>query len=148
MRVLAVGFLTLCCNGAPFSSYNENRVGLCSVRRNIFMRIRYKTEERKNKIMERYASRENVRDVAFEPYALTYTDIFTLDKTKEGDTVTVRGVTASQPMRRRLLDLGFLSGTCVSCVMKSPLGDPSAYLVRGMLVALRSDDAKAVMVEK
>ena len=98
--------------------------------------------------MERYASRENVRDAAFKPSALTYTDIFSLDKIKEGDTVTVREVTASQPMRRRLLDLGFLSGTSVSCVMRSPLGDPSAYLVRGMLVALRSDDAKAVMVEK
>ena len=98
--------------------------------------------------MERYVSREDVRKVAFEPCALTYTDIFTLDKIKEGDTVTVREVTSLQPMRRRLLDLGFLCGTPVSCVMKSPLGDPSAYLVRGMLVALRSDDAKAVMVKK
>jgi len=93
-------------------------------------------------------SREGGRDVVFERCALTYTDIFTLDKIKEGDTVTVKEVTAPQPMRRRLLDLGFLGGTSVSCVMKSPLGDPSAYLVRGMLVALRLDDAKAVMVEK
>ncbi|MCU0787021.1 MAG: metal-dependent transcriptional regulator, partial [Verrucomicrobia bacterium] len=41
------------------------------------------------------------------------------------------------PERRRLLDLGFVPGTEVLAEMKSPGGDPTAYRVRGTLIALR-----------
>ena len=48
----------------------------------------------------------------------------------------------------RLRDLGLIKGTRVECVMKSPLGDPTAYLIRGALIALRYDDAKYVLIER
>ena len=48
----------------------------------------------------------------------------------------------------RLRDLGLIKGTRVECVMKSPLGDPTAYLIRGALIALRRDDAKYVLIER
>lgn len=51
-------------------------------------------------------------------------------------------------MRRRLLDLGLVVGTRVTCVGKSPMGDPSAYLIRGAVIALRDDDAKDIICEK
>lgn len=49
-------------------------------------------------------------------------------------------------MRRRLQDMGMIEGTIVECVGKSPLGDPTAYLVRGAVIALRVEDAAGVFV--
>lgn len=49
-------------------------------------------------------------------------------------------------MRRRLLDLGFTVGTEVQCLYRSPLGDPTAYLVRGAVIALRQEDACHIIV--
>lgn len=49
-------------------------------------------------------------------------------------------------IRRRLQDIGLIEGTNVECVLKSPCGDPSAYLIRGAVIALRSDDAKNILV--
>ena len=48
----------------------------------------------------------------------------------------------------RLRDLGLIKGAKVECVIKSPLGDPSAYLIRGALIALRRNDAKYVLIER
>lgn len=49
--------------------------------------------------------------------------------------------------RRRLLDLGFLPGTHLEVVLRSPAGDPTAYRVRGSLIALRGDQARHVRVQ-
>jgi DtxR family Mn-dependent transcriptional regulator len=48
--------------------------------------------------------------------------------------------------RRRLLDLGFVSGTLVEVDMVSPAGDPTAYRVRGSVVALRREQASLIRV--
>jgi DtxR family transcriptional regulator, Mn-dependent transcriptional regulator len=48
--------------------------------------------------------------------------------------------------RRRLLDLGFVPGTLVEVEMVSPAGDPTAYRVRGAVVALRHAQANLIRV--
>ena len=48
--------------------------------------------------------------------------------------------------RRRLLDLGFVPGTVVEVEMISPAGDPTAYRVRGTIVALRREQANLIRV--
>ncbi len=48
--------------------------------------------------------------------------------------------------RRRLLDLGFVPGTAVEVEMVSPAGDPTAYRVRGSVVALRREQANLIRV--
>lgn len=50
------------------------------------------------------------------------------------------------PERRRLLDLGFVPGTVVEVEMISPAGDPTAYRVRGSVVALRREQAGLIRV--
>ena len=50
-------------------------------------------------------------------------------------------------MRRRLMDIGFLPGSVVSCVLSSPSGNPKAYLVKGSVIALRNSDASDIEVE-
>lgn len=50
--------------------------------------------------------------------------------------------------RRRLMDLGLVPGTDVRAEMKSNGGDPTAYRIRGSLVALRRDQAKQVHISR
>ncbi len=48
--------------------------------------------------------------------------------------------------RRRLLDLGFVAGTAVEVEMVSPAGDPTAYRVRGTVIALRREQAGLIRI--
>ena len=43
-------------------------------------------------------------------------------------------------------DMGLIEGTSVECVGKSPLGDPAAYLVRGAVIALRSQESDRIFI--
>jgi len=74
-------------------------------------------------------------------------DTLTLDALTVGQSACVAEVRAEPAMRRRLLDIGLIPGTRVSCVAKSPAGDPAAYLIRGAVIALRGRDAVGVRVE-
>ena len=66
----------------------------------------------------------------------------------EGESAYVTHVRAGPAMDRRLIDLGLVRGTRVTCVLKSPAGDPCAYLIRGALIALRRADADGVALER
>jgi DtxR family Mn-dependent transcriptional regulator len=48
--------------------------------------------------------------------------------------------------RRRMMDLGVLPDTLVEVEMKSPSGDPTAYRIRGALIALRKVQADQIQV--
>jgi DtxR family Mn-dependent transcriptional regulator len=50
--------------------------------------------------------------------------------------------------RRRLLDLGVVPGTEIQAEMVSPGGDPTAYRIRGSLIALRDEQAQRILVER
>jgi ferrous iron transport protein A len=50
--------------------------------------------------------------------------------------------------RRRLLDLGLVPGTPVTVAFTSPAGNPTAYQVRGALIALRTAQAAKIEVER
>ena len=66
----------------------------------------------------------------------------------EGESGYVTEVSAGPAMDRRLTDLGLVRGTRVTCVLRSPAGDPCAYLIRGALIALRRADADGVRLER
>jgi len=51
------------------------------------------------------------------------------------------------PERRRFLDLGILPGTVITAEMVSPGGDPTAYRIRGALIALRREQARLIFVQ-
>jgi ferrous iron transport protein A len=46
------------------------------------------------------------------------------------------------------MDLGLTLDTMVEAVQKSPFGDPTAYLVRGAVIALRAEDADGVYLRR
>ena len=72
--------------------------------------------------------------------------ILTLDCLSPGERGIVKELRATGGMQRRMIDLGVLEGTRIECVGKSPSGDPSAYFIRGAVIAIRSADAKRVTV--
>lgn len=49
--------------------------------------------------------------------------------------------------RRRMLDLGIVPGTRVEAALRSPSGEPTAYRIRGALIALRSEQAALIELE-
>ena len=65
-----------------------------------------------------------------------------------GETAGVSGISPDCGIKRRLTDLGFCRGEKVTCMFSSPFGDPSAYLIRGTLIALRRSDATRVAFGK
>lgn len=51
------------------------------------------------------------------------------------------------PLHGRLAELGFIPGAVIECMFRSPLGDPSAFLAGGALIALRREDICDIAVE-
>ena len=59
---------------------------------------------------------------------------------------TVRTLKCDGNLKRRLLDLGIINNTKITPVLKSPSGDPTAFEIRGTLIALRKEDASLIEV--
>jgi DtxR family Mn-dependent transcriptional regulator len=81
------------------------------------------------------------------PEAEAADGVKTLADFKPGERATVLGLARScrGPERRRLLDLGFVAGTAVKVEMISPSGEPTAYRVRGTVIALHREQARLVL---
>ena len=70
----------------------------------------------------------------------------TLTGLHEGEKAHVCELKSDDGIRRRLQDIGLVEGTEVTCVQKSPCGDPIAYLIRGALIAIRCEDTDKILV--
>lgn len=73
-------------------------------------------------------------------------EVCTMAALSVGESGVVRVVDTDDAMRRRLWDIGLIEGTSVQCLFRAPSGDPTAYAVRGAVLALRQRDAAAVTV--
>lgn len=69
-----------------------------------------------------------------------------LNSIEPGEHALVKQITASGSMRRRLLDIGLIENTDVECIGKSPCGDPKAFLIRGAVIAIRSEDCENILI--
>ena len=69
-----------------------------------------------------------------------------LDELEAGKSAVVVGISNAGPERRRMMDLGILPGAVITAEMRSPLGDPTAYRIRGALLALRRDQARHIQI--
>lgn len=72
----------------------------------------------------------------------------TLDALVPGERAVVERLYTAPSMRRRFQDIGLCENTSVECVGKSPFGDPSAYLIRGAVIAIRACDCAGIKVKK
>ncbi len=108
-------------------------------------RVRFRTGRKVHDIAGAVA-----RNVTVEPVAdvLDPGPLWTLADIVPGESATVAGISprCQGPARRRLLDLGVVSGTVVHARMRSAGGDPVAYDIRGALVALRREQARFILL--
>ena len=65
-----------------------------------------------------------------------------------GDSARIICLANDIDMAARLRDLGFISGSMISCVLQKPNKHIAAYLVRGTVIALREKDSRFILVEK
>jgi len=73
-------------------------------------------------------------------------NIYSLSNLKEGQIAQVESILPASNIRRRLQDIGLISGTKVECLQQSPSGDPVAYSIRGATIAIRREDSKNILV--
>lgn len=70
----------------------------------------------------------------------------TLYDISPGQQAVIKDINTENSIKRRLLDIGLIKDTVVECVGKSPLGDPKAYLIRGAVIALRSEESSRIYI--
>ena len=110
-------------------------------------RIRFWSDEQEHVLAPIVASNISVlpiHDDAFE----TITDGVPLDSLKPGEAGLVTGISSLSRgvERRRLFDLGIIPGTEITVEMVNPGGDPTAYRIRGSVIALRNSQARLIKV--
>ena len=71
----------------------------------------------------------------------------TLKEVAVGQTVTVKNLSGSGPVKRRIMDMGITKGVEVYVRKVAPLGDPVEVTVRGYELSLRRADAEMIEVE-
>lgn len=71
----------------------------------------------------------------------------TLNLLPIGKEAIVKELKCKGNIRRRLLDLGIVKGTKIKSILKSPCGDPTAFEVRGTILALRKEDSSLIIIE-
>ncbi len=70
-----------------------------------------------------------------------------LNEVPLGATCLIKSINNDIGIKRRFYDLGLIPKVEVTSLFKSPLGDPTAYLIKGSIIAIRREDAKKVEVE-
>lgn len=71
-----------------------------------------------------------------------------LDKANLNENYCIVKVLLDEHIKKRIYDLGMLENTNIKALYRSPFNDPTAYLVRGSVIAIRNDDAKKIIVRR
>jgi ferrous iron transport protein A len=74
-------------------------------------------------------------------------DTGTLDRVAPGSRCRVVRMGLKGPLRRRLMDMGVITGADIEIVRVAPLGDPMELKIKGYLLSLRKEDAQYITVE-
>lgn len=70
----------------------------------------------------------------------------TLDQIAVGHGFTISSLTATGEIRRRLVDMGFVSGTRGTLVRRALLGDPIEVSLGSYRIAVRRAEARRIQV--
>lgn len=77
----------------------------------------------------------------------TVESIFTLEQLARGQRARIVRIGGQRALRRRLLDMGLVTGETVTLTAIAPLGDPLELRVKGYRLSLRKEEARLVVVE-
>ncbi len=92
----------------------------------------------------------NLTIAKLEKDVLIEDDIARLSSLKKNETGRIIGISKESrgENRRRLLDLGFVKGAEISIDLMNPLPEPTAYLIKGTVIALRTNQASKILIKK
>lgn len=68
-----------------------------------------------------------------------------LNLDKEAKVIKVK---ANENIKNRFLDIGLIPGTIIKPVLISPGKDMVAYMIKGVVIAIRKEDTENIMVEE
>ncbi len=71
---------------------------------------------------------------------------YTLDNLPLNKSAVVNNVNCKESLKNRIYDLGILNNVKITPVYKSPFGDPTAFIVKNAIIALRNKDCKNITV--
>lgn len=77
----------------------------------------------------------------------TLSTIITLDQLGRGQRAKVVRIGGERGLRRRLLDMGLVTGETITLTAVAPLGDPLELSVKGYRLSLRKAEARLISVE-
>ena len=111
-------------------------------------RIRFWTDDQEHVLAPIVAANISVVPLAEENHDRQIEGV-PLDSLQPGQTGVVTGISSLSRgvERRRLFDLGIIPGTAIDVEMVNPGGDPTAYRIRGSVIALRSTQARLIRVK-
>lgn len=66
---------------------------------------------------------------------------------KPGEIGSVIRVVGSGPVKRRIIDMGIVSGTLIKVIKYAPLGDPMEIKVKNFNLSLRKAEAALIEVQ-
>lgn len=69
-----------------------------------------------------------------------------LTKLRLNQTGIIKEINCKTSVKRRLLDLGLIPNTDITPILESIAGDPVAYEVRNIILAIRKEDADKIIV--
>jgi len=69
-----------------------------------------------------------------------------LSELEPGQEATVVQVKATGPIRRRLLEMGFIRGVHLKVEKLAPLGDPMELVIKGYHLSLRREEGACILV--
>ena len=69
-----------------------------------------------------------------------------LTKLRLNQTGIIKEINCKASVKRRLLDLGLIPNTDITPILESIAGDPVAYEVRNIILAIRKEDADKIIV--
>jgi len=71
-----------------------------------------------------------------------------LSELKPGEIAVIVKVKGDREIRRRILDMGVVTGVEIKVVRKAPLGDPVELFVKNYHLTLRKKEASQIYVNK
>ena len=71
---------------------------------------------------------------------------YTLDKVQLSECVIIKSIECEKELADRIINLGLVKNSVVKPLFKSPFRDPTAFLVKNTIVALRNKDCKNIIV--
>lgn len=71
-----------------------------------------------------------------------------LDTLVPGKSGRILSIQCEEHMRQRLLDMGFVKDSLITCEGESSHKDPKAFLLRGCVVALRNADSRHIFIQE